>query len=319
MFRTNMPITSVARKHDPRARAPSSTAGLSGEPLNYAHLRYFWAACRAGSFSAAAREMGVAIQTVSTQVRLLEVALGAQLLCQTARRLERTELGDAVFMQADKIFELGDSIPRLAAHAAQAPSVRFAVGISDGLPKLLVHRLLVPILGSAGLKLLAHEDEFDRLLAELAIHRLDIVLSDRPAPANPSLRVRSQRLGQSPVAWYAPGPTARRLARDFPSRLADEALLLPTGHGALRARLNRWLLDRDLRCRIAGEFEDAGLMATFAAQGFGILAAPTLIEDEMRARYGLERAGDADGVAEDFYLIAAERRVRHPLIDTLAG
>ena len=44
--------------------------------------------------------------------------------------------------QADQIFLLGENLPARVRDAASKPTVRLAVGICDGLPKLVVHRLL---------------------------------------------------------------------------------------------------------------------------------------------------------------------------------
>ena len=202
--------------------------------FSYRHLYYFWAVAKEGGLTRAAERLGLSVQTVSTQVRELEQSLGAALLKPAGRGLTLTDAGQAALEVAEQIFSLGETLPERVNDAATAPAVRLAVGISDGLPKLVVQRLLQPIIDTPHLRLLCHEDEFDDLLGDLALHRLDVVLADRPAPPNPNLRVYSHALGSSPMAWFAAPRWADKASRDFPASLADVPLLLPTDHAAVR-------------------------------------------------------------------------------------
>ena len=285
--------------------------------FSYRHLYYFWAVAKEGGLTRAAEKLGLSVQTVSTQVRELEQALGAALLKPAGRGLTLTEAGMAALEQAEQIFQIGETLPERVRDAATAPAVRLAVGISDGLPKLVAQRLLSPILDTPQLRLLCHEDEFDDLLGDLALHRLDVVLADRPAPANPNLRVYSHSLGSSPVAWYAHPRWAAAAARDFPASLGDVPLLLPTSHAALRPRLDHWLADLGLRPRVVGEFEDSALLATFGSEGLGVFPAATAVDDALTGRYGLVNVGAAEGVAEQFYAVGTDKKISHPLVRQL--
>ncbi len=285
--------------------------------FSYRHLYYFWAVAKEGGLTRAAERLGLSVQTVSAQVRELEQALGAALLKPAGRGLALTDAGVAALEQAEQIFQIGETLPERVRDAATAPAVRLAVGISDGLPKLVAHRLLGPILDTPQLRLLCHEDEFDDLLGDLALHRLDVVLADRPAPPNPNLRVYSHSLGSSPVAWYAPARWAVEAARNFPASLADVPLLLPTSHAALRPRLDQWLSAQGLRPRIAGEFEDSALLATFGSQGLGVFPAATAVDDALTGQYGLVNVGLAEGLAEQFYAVGTDKKISHPLVRRL--
>ncbi|KQV53464.1 LysR family transcriptional regulator [Pelomonas sp. Root1217] len=284
---------------------------------SYRHLYYFWAVAKEGGLTRAAEKLGLSVQTVSTQVRELEQALGAALLKPAGRGLTLTEAGRAALDVADQIFSLGQTLPERVREAVDVPTVRLAVGISDGLPKLVAHRLLAPILDTPQLRLLCHEDEFDDLLGDLALHRLDVVLADRPAPPNPNLRVYSHSLGSSPVAWYAHPRWAEAAARDFPASLADVPLLLPTSHAALRPRLDQWLTEHGLRVRVTGEFEDSALLATFGSEGLGVFPAATAVNDALTGRYGVVNVGLADGLAEQFYAVGTDKKISHPLVRKL--
>ena len=281
--------------------------------FNYHHLYYFWVVAKEGGVARAAARLGVAVQTVSAQVRALEQALGHALLKPAGRGVSLTEAGHAALRQADPIFQLGEALPDAVREASAAPGVRLAVGISDGLPKPAVHRLLEPALSVPNLRLLCHEGEFDELLAELALHRLDVVLADRAAPPNPNLKVYSHRLGASPVAWHAPPALAAPARRGFPQSLAEVPVLLPSAHAALRPRLDAWFEREGVRPRIAGEFEDSALLATFGAAGMGVFPAAAAAE----VQPGLRAVGPAEGVEEQFWAVGTERRVQHPLVQRL--
>lgn len=286
-------------------------------PFNYKHLYYFWVVAKEGGISRAAEKLDMAVQTVSAQVRELERALGYALLKPAGRGLVLTDAGLAAMQQADQIFLLGESLPARVKDAVSAPTVRLAVGICDGLPKLVVHRLLQPVMTEPNLRLLCHEGELNDLLGDLALHRLDVVLSDRPAPVNPNIKLYNHALGSSTIAWYGSVALAKTARKDFPQSLADVPLLLPTVHTAMRDRLDHWFEQRAIRPRIAGEFEDSALLKTFGASGMGVFPASEWVHDDLLAHYAVQRLGPCDGVTEHFYAIGTEKKVQHPLVQRL--
>jgi LysR family transcriptional activator of nhaA len=285
--------------------------------FNYKHLYYFWVVAKEGGISRAANKLDMAVQTVSAQVRELERSLGYALLKPAGRGLVLTEAGLAAMQQADLIFQLGENLPALVRDAASSPSVRLAVGISDGLPKLVVRRLLQPVVPMPNLRLLCHEGELDDLLGDLALHRLDVVLSDRPAPPNPNIKLYSHAMGSTAVAWYGTAALVNTAMKGFPKSLADVPLLLPTAHTAVRTRLDHWFEQRGIRPRIVGEFEDSALLKTFGASGMGVFPAADWVHDDLLAHYAVERLGPCDGVTEHFFAIGTEKKVQHPLVQSL--
>ncbi len=285
--------------------------------FNYKHLYYFWVVAKEGGISRAADKLDMAVQTVSAQVRELERSLGYALLRPVGRGLALTEAGLAAMQQADLIFQLGENLPARVRDAASSPTVRLAVGISDGLPKLVVRRLLQPVITEPNLRLLCHEGEFDGLLGDLALHRLDVVLSDRPAPPNPNIKLYSHALGSSAIAWYGSASLANAATEGFPQSLASVPVLLPTGHTAVRTRLDHWFEHLGVRPRIVGEFEDSALLKTFGASGMGVFPAAAWVHDDLVARYQVQRFGLCDGVTEHFFAIGTEKKVQHPLVQRL--
>ncbi|BEP93722.1 LysR family transcriptional regulator [Acidovorax sp. A79] len=287
------------------------------QSFNYRHLYYFWVVAKEGGIARAAERLDMAVQTISAQVRSLEQALGTSLLRTEGRSLVLTEAGVAALHEADHIFALGEQLTHRVREAASGQTLRLNLGISDGIAKLAMHRLLTPVLDEPHLRLLCHEGEFQPLLGELALHKLDAVLADRAAPPNPALKTTSQLLGTSAVAWYAPPVWAEAAARQFPQSLAVVPVLLPTDHAAMRARLDHWLERERIRPRIAGEFEDSALLSTFAATGMGVMPAPVTVGAHLLKTHGLVQVGTTPDVQEQFHLIYNARKVMHPLLTRL--
>ena len=287
------------------------------DSFNYKHLYYFWVVAKEGGVSRAANKLGMAVQTVSSQVRELERSLGCELLKPAGRGLALTDAGVVAMEQADLIFQLGDELPSLVRDALSAPSVRLRVGVSDGLPKLIVHRLLLPVISEPRLRLLCLEGQFNDLLGDLALHKLDVVISDRPAPSSPNIKLYSHALGSSSIAWYGKPSLLQTAQHDFPECLATLPVLLSTSHTASRDRLNHWFKQLGIRPRIVGEFEDGALLKTFGANGMGVFPAAEWVHEELLSHYAVERLGPCEGVTEQFYAIGTEKRVQHPLVQQL--
>ena len=288
-----------------------------GQDLNYRHLYYFWVVAKEGGMARAADRLGMAVQTVSTQVRELERSLGHTLLKPAGRGLRLTDAGLATMRQAEQIFELGEQLDAVIRDAVGTPTVRLAVGISDGLPKLVVRRLMQPVMQARNLRLLCHEDRFENLLGDLALHRLDVVLADRAAPSNPNLKVYSHALGSSTLAWFAPKALCAAAQRNFPKSLALVPVLLPTTQSAVRPRLDLWFERLGIKPNIVGEFEDSALLKTFGAAGMGVFPAAEWVHDELVARYQVQLVAQIEGVEEHFFAIAAQKKVLHPLVQLL--
>ncbi|MEY4427926.1 MAG: Transcriptional activator protein NhaR [Pseudomonadota bacterium] len=288
--------------------------------FSYRHLYYFWVVAKEGGMARAAERLGMAVQTVSAQVHELEKSLGCALLKPAGRGLTLTEAGQAALRQADQIFQLGDQLPEVVRSTASSPEVRLAVGISDSLPKLVVHRLLGSVLGTPQLRLLCHEGRVEDLLAELALHRLDVVLTDRAPPPNPNLKVYSHALGASPVGWFGVPALAEQAAQvpgGFPRALAEVPVLLPTQHATLRQRLDAWFERQGVRPRVVGEIQDSALMATFGGEGLGVFPAALWVGEQLSLRYGVQLIGPCHGVEDPFYAVGTEKKVMHPLVQRL--
>ena len=283
--------------------------------LNYRHLYYFWVVTKEGGFARAAERLDMAVQTISAQVRELEKTLGHQLLKPHGRGVALTDAGHAAFARAEEIFQLGQRVADEVREAASGQVARLAVGLSDGLSKLAAHALLEPVLATPHLRLVCHEGEFEQLLAELALHHLDLVLAGQAAPRNPNLRLASELLVRAPVDWWGPATlVGRSQQQNFPQCLQALPVLLPTTHSALRPTIDRWLEAQQLRPRIVGEFEDSALLAVFAARGLGVFPVSRPGASDVGLMRGLRLLGRCEGVLEEVHAIRSRRGEHHPLV-----
>lgn len=285
--------------------------------INFRHLYFFWAVAKEGSVTRAAERLGLAVQTVSTQLSLLDQSLGKALLTQQGRRLVPTEAGRVALEYADQIFQLEDQLHQALSNV-DAGRMRLTVGISDSLPKpVAYHFLSVTSRLEKNVKLICMEDEYDALLADLALNKLDVVLTDRAVRATPSLRVFSHLLMESPMQIYGVPKLARRYRRNFPASLDDAPLLLPTRNNALRGRIDTWFVQHGVHPEVVGEFEDNAMLNTFGRNGWGLFFAPAMLEQDMREQFNVELVGQASELREQFYAISSERKIKHPAVEAI--
>ena len=283
------------------------------EWLNYHHLLYFWTVTRTGSISAASKELRLAPPTISNQIRKLEDDLGEQLLQRSGRKLVLTDMGRVAMRYADEIFSLGQEFTSAMKERPTGRPLRFCVGIADVLPKVIAFHLIEPALRlQFPIHLICREDRPDHLLADLAVHDVDVVLSDAPASPSANIRAFNHLLGECGVTFFAPTKLAF-VKRGFPRSLDGAPFLLPLDNTALRRDLDEWFHSQNLRPTVVGEFADLALLRVFAEQGLGAFAAPAVMEDQLR-RYGFYKIGVTEDISVRYFAISVERQLRHPAV-----
>lgn len=287
--------------------------------LNYKHLHYFWSVAKAGSIKRASERLQLTPQTLSGQIAVLEETMGVALFRRAGRRLEMTEMGRIALSYADEIFQAGGELEDLLRGPPTGRLLPFRVGVADVVPKSLAYRLLAPAMAMPDpVRIVCREDKLERLLAELAIHRLDLVLTDRPMPPETNVKAYSHKLGECGITFFATPELAARYPGRFPDVLDGAPLLIPTEDTAVRARLMRWLGARRIQPRIVGEFDDSALMKAFGYGGIGIFIAPTAIAAEVQQYGSVVRLGQTDEVVERFFAISIQRRLTHPAVTAIS-
>ncbi|MBD1599595.1 transcriptional activator NhaR [Pseudomonas typographi] len=286
--------------------------------LNYRQLYYFWRVARTGSIARACDQLNLTPQTVSGQLSVLEQHLGVPLFQKAGRQLELTDAGRQALPYAERIFQAGAELEALLRHQPAEQPLLFRVGVADVVPKSIVYRLLAPTMElPEPLRITCREDKLERLLADLAIQRLDLVISDSPMPAHLDIKGYSHKLGECGVAFFATPALANALRGSFPQHLQGQPLLIPGPDSVVRKRLLRWFDEQHIQPRVVGEFDDSALMQAFGESGAGIFVAPAAIAGQVCRQYGVICLGHTDSVNESFYAISVERRIRHPAIVAL--
>jgi LysR family transcriptional activator of nhaA len=285
------------------------------EWLNYHHLRYFWTVAKEGSLARAAEKLHVSQPSISEQIRELESAFGEKLFRREGRNNKLTDAGQVVFGYAEEIFALGRELMNAVKQRPGTRTLRLTVGVADSFPKLVTNEILKPVFTMPqAVHVVCREGKMEDLLAQLAAHRLDLVLSDEPAPSAANFKVFSHPLGESCVTLCAEAKLAGKLKRNFPQSLNAAPALLPSENTALRRSLETWFRAHHLKPNVVAEFEDLALMKVMAAEGRGFIAVPTLALREAVSRYHFRSLGQATTCRIQFHAITAERRIAHPAV-----
>lgn len=283
--------------------------------LNYNHLLYFHTVAREGSVAQAAKVLHLTPQTVSGQIKLLEESIGEPLFLRVGRGLTLSDTGRVVQGYAEEIFSVGTALAQRLQSASPSSSRELRVGIVDSFPKLIACRLLgVALEGDEPARLSCAEGKLDALLADLSVHKLDLVLSDRPVPNELNVRAYNHVLGSSRMAFFAPDRWAERVARGFPQSLRDLPILLPRASSALRRNLDHWFDEMEIVPNVVAEFDDSALMKTFGEAELGVFPAPEVNKAEIFRSFHCRSVGLINNVVETFIAISPQRRLRHPSV-----
>jgi len=285
------------------------------EFLNYHHLRYFWMVAKAGSLKRAAEKLHVSPPSISAQVRELEEFLGAPLFRRVGRAKALTDAGQIALRYAEEIFGLGEELVNAIRQRPSVRELRLHVGVADSFPKPVINQVLEPVFSMPQkVHVILREGKLEDLLAQLAAHRLDMVLADEPASGGVKARLFSHPLGASGVTFCATPALAARLRKGFPRSLHQAPALMPSEETALRRAVEQWFQDRQIQPRVIADFEDAAMMCVVAAHGKGFLPLPTLVVREAVRTHQLRRIGEAEGCTIQFFVLTAERRIKHPAV-----
>lgn len=283
--------------------------------LNYHHLLYFWTMAREGSISRAASKLHLSQPTISGQLRQLEKSVGSKLYERHGRELRLTEVGRIVFEYAEEIFTAGQELMERLKGAQTDGTLTFTVGIPDFLPKQVAFRLLEPVFRMPEkVQLICNEGKLSELLADLAVHKADLVLSDSPAGSQVSVKAYNHALGESGITWVATASLAERLRDNYPGSLDGQPLLLPTQNTVLRRSVEEWFDRQNFSPNIIAEIEDSALLKLFAAEGIGLAPVASTVLEDLEAHYKLFPVGNLDDVSIQFYAISVERKVSHPAV-----
>jgi LysR family transcriptional activator of nhaA len=284
--------------------------------MNFKHLHYFWVTAKAGGIMRAGEQLHTTPQTLSGQIKLLEDWFGRKLFRKSGRQLELTDDGRLALGYADQIFTLGAELESAVRQARSGPRVlEFRVGVADSVAKSVVYRLLEPALSLAEpVRMICSEGKFPDLLAQLALHRLDLVIADEPMSRRLSVKAFNHPLGSTSMSFFCAPSLKAQLQGAFPQCLNDMPMLIQGTSASVRPLLDGWLTQHQLHPRIVGEFDDGALMKAFGREGRGVFMAASVLEAETVAQFGVEVIGRSNELVEEFYAVSVERRITHPCV-----
>lgn len=286
--------------------------------MNYKHLHYFWMVAKEGSIAAAAERLNVTPHTISAQLGLLDDYFGCSLFTKVGRKLELTETGHMALSYASDIFSLGSELEERVRNLDKVRPLVFKVGVVDVVPKSIAYHLLAPAIDQIEhMRMICHEGEINELLAQLALHRLDLVISESPIPSDVSINGYSHRLGNCGTSFVAHPDLIEEIGADFPQNLNGAPFLLPSETTVVRSQLLKWFNKQKIHPRVVGEFDDSALMKAFAHAGKGVMVVPNPIQKEAAEQFGLSLLGTTDEIVNNFYAISIERKISHTAVEKI--
>ena len=281
--------------------------------LNYHHLLNFWMVAREGSVQRASEMLHVTPASVSVQVRQLENSLGLKLFAKQGRGLVLTEMGKEVLVYAEEIFSTGRELLEMVKGKPVGRPIELRVGIRDVMPKLVAYQLLQPaMVKDPSMRLICHEGKMGDLIADLAIHKLDVVLSDTALDPLYRVQAHSYKLGSSDVSIFGHPELVKRYSREFPKSLHGAPFLLPTKETVLRRQLERWFSENSIVPSVRGEFADSAMLKIAGRNALGLFATASIVEKEVLEIYGLATLGQIQGIQEQFFAVSIDRKIKHP-------
>jgi len=291
------------------------------QQLNYKHLHYFYVTAREGSIAGAAEKLNVSPQTISGQLGVFQNYLGTELFDRKGKQLVMNDMGRMVYDYAEDIFSLGAELQQNIRSKENQEMFQFTVGVTDAIPKILAVNILEGCLRAhESMRLVCREGDVDTLLSELAVNKLDLLLTDQQLPPGIPIKAYNHFLGECGMTFYASRKTARRLKPGFPKSLHRQPFLICGDKSNQKLNLRSWFESQEIMPHIVAECDDSALIKYFGQSDFGVFCTPTIIEAHVTRQYGVAVIGRIDDVKESIFAISPERKVRHPgvrfLLDT---
>jgi LysR family transcriptional regulator, transcriptional activator of nhaA len=288
------------------------------QQLNYKHLHYFWVVAKSGGVTHAGEQLNVTPQAISTQMRSLEQAVGGPLWRRAGRKIELTDTGHLVLEYAERMFGVAEglkaALQRRGGGSGSGGGGLLRIGLTGPVVKVVAYRTLAPALSlSNPPQLQCRSGRFNELLALLAVHELDLVLSDRPMPSTMNVRGFNHLLSEGGVSFMAVPALAKRLMPEFPYSLNASPLLLPSD-SAVRSKLQAWFDHIGVQPKVVASFDDSAVMKAFGQAGAGVFPMPSSVAKETAIQFKVVTVGRTDDVKYQLYAVSTERHLRTPAV-----
>lgn len=283
--------------------------------INYNHLYYFWVCATEGGVSKAAEVLHLTPQTVSAQISSLEQRLGHKLFEKSGRTLKLTEFGVITKTYADDIFSKAHEWLNTAVTGEHSATAICRVGVTDGLPKSLISKWLSPMLQvDTPVRLDCEDGNIDDLLVLLSRHKLDLILTDIPLSPDFHDLAECKKIGKSAMGIFAEQSVANSFSSGFPQSINHQKMVMPGTSSPLSIQLEHWFDVNAIKPQVTVYANDIALMKTLGRDGFGLFAAPLIVEQEIQNQLHVKRIGLAETVFQEYFLITPRRSIVHPAV-----
>ncbi len=243
----------------------------------------------AGSFTAAARDLGISTPVLSKRIAALERGLGAQLLHRTTRKLSLTEAGSAFYEHCARVVEEAGKAEESVARLSEAPRglLRVTAPVAFGSSHVAP---VVPAFLERYPEVQVDLELNDRIV-DLAADGFDLAIR---LTGNPQPNLVARRLTTtSRLVCAAPAYWRRHGKPRTPAELARHNCIL---YGAAPGA-SEWFFngpDGEERVRVGGNFRVNGsdALREAALGGLGVIRLTSISVDRELASGRLETALD---------------------------
>ena len=284
-------------------------------PLNYHHLRYFWAVAHDGNLTRTAERLNLSQSALSVQIKQLEERLGHALFERRGRQLHLTEAGRIALDHADAIFSTGQElVATLSGTVRDRKALR--VGALATLSRNFQIGFLRPILSRLDVEVILRSGSPTELLEGLGTLNLDLVLMNRPPPDDSLTPYETHQIGEQDVSIVGP-PERLDPNQSVRDLLLDQPFILPTTDSSVRTAFDAMASRLSVRPQIAAEVDDMAMMRLLARENIGLaLVAPIVVKDELTSGRLVE-AKEHPRIKETFFAITLRRRFPNALVQDL--
>lgn len=284
--------------------------------INYRHLYHFWAVAKEGHLTRAAENLHLSQSSISMQIRELEERLGHDLFIREGRTLKLTETGRLVLAYAESIFSLGNEMLAAVAAGEGQSRKRLRIGAVATLSRNFQDNFLRPLLGTSDVHIQVESGSLEELVKRLAVHRLDVVLSNRAPLADSDQKLHVRRVARQAV-WLLGPPRRSKAPFRFPDDLTGVPLLLPGHNSDIRTQFDVLCEELELEVSVFAEVDDMAMLRLLARDSGSVaLIPPVVVQDELRSGV-LEEYCMVPDVHENFYAVTAERQFEPTLLRML--
>ncbi|AOE48922.1 LysR family transcriptional regulator [Kangiella sediminilitoris] len=284
--------------------------------LNFHHLHYFWTVAKEGHLTRAAEKLNVSQSALSSQIRQLENQLDHDLFLRQGRSLVLTEVGHIVLQYAESIFNLGSELLSVMENGEHQKVQRIKVGAVATLSRNFQENFLRPVFGNTDIKLVLKSSNLEDLLSKLEVHKLDLILSNRPVVSDSATPWRCKLIAEQRVCLV--GPKDKFLeSLSFPQDLDKVKVLVPGPDSEIRTQFDLYCEEHGVVVTPYAEVDDMAMMRLLARDSGGVSVVPEVVVQDEIISGVLKKYTTFSSVIESFYAITAKRHFDLPIIKSL--